>query len=90
MSSQRITATLIVSLFLLSGCLSDEALPGSQETEDCTGESCEDENTVVEEEILEEEIPISGTNFCDNLAKNKIRKKNTFFYFKIYFWGWRI
>ena len=66
MSSQRITATLIVSLFLLSGCLSDEALPGSQETEDCTGESCEDENTVVEEEILEEEIPISGTNFCDN------------------------
>ena len=66
MSSQRITATLIVSLFLLSGCLSDEALPGSQGIEDCTGESCEDENTVVEEEILEEEIPISGTNFCDN------------------------
>ncbi|MFL2975592.1 MAG: hypothetical protein ACJZ42_04685 [Candidatus Thalassarchaeaceae archaeon] len=65
MSRQRTIATLLVSLLLLSGCLSDEASE-DPEIEDCTGDSCENENTVVEEEVIEEDIPISGTNFCDN------------------------
>jgi len=65
MSRQRTIATLLVSLLLLSGCLSDEASE-DPEIEDCTGDSCENENTVVEEEVIEEDIPINGTNFCDN------------------------
>jgi hypothetical protein len=65
MSRQRTIATLLVSLLLLSGCLSDEASE-DPEIEDCTGDSCENENTAVEEEVIEEDIPISGTNFCDN------------------------
>ena len=65
MSRQTTIATLLVSLLLLSGCLSDE-VPEVPEIEDCTGESCENENTSVQEEDLVEEISISGTNFCDN------------------------
>jgi len=65
MSRQRTLATLLVSLLLLSGCLSDEASE-NPEIEDCTGDSCENENTVVEEEVIEADIPISGNNFCDN------------------------
>lgn len=65
MSRQRTIATLLVSLLLLSGCLSDEESE-VPEIEDCTGDSCENENTIVEEEVLEEEISISGANFCDN------------------------
>jgi len=65
MSRQRTIATLLVSLLLLSGCLSDE-ISEVPEIEDCTGDSCENENTIVEEEVLEEEISISGANFCDN------------------------
>ncbi len=65
MSRQRTIATLLASLLLLSGCLSDETSE-NPEIEDCTGDSCENENTVVEEEVLGAEIPISGTNFCDN------------------------
>tara|TARA_B100000945_G_scaffold176195_2_gene141374 strand:+ start:5006 stop:7042 length:2037 start_codon:yes stop_codon:yes gene_type:complete len=66
MSSQRTIAALLVSLLLLSGCLSDEA-SDDPEIEDCTGDSCENEITVVEEVIIEEEeISISGTSFCDN------------------------
>ena len=56
---------MLVSLLLLSGCLSDE-VSEVPEIEDCTGESCENENTSVQEEDLVEEISISGTNFCDN------------------------
>ena len=65
MSRQTTISTLLVSLLLLSGCLSDE-VPEVPEIEDCTGESCENENTSVQEEDLVEEISISGTNFCDN------------------------
>ena len=65
MSRQTTNSTLLVSLLLLSGCLSDE-VPEVPEIEDCTGESCENENTSVQEEDLVEEISISGTNFCDN------------------------
>ncbi len=65
MSRQTTIATLLVSLLLLSGCLSDE-VSEVPEIEDCTGESCENENTSVQEEDLVEEISISGTNFCDN------------------------
>ena len=65
MSRQTTISTLLVSLLLLSGCLSDE-VSEVPEIEDCTGESCENENTSVQEEDLVEEISISGTNFCDN------------------------
>ncbi|MDG1540157.1 MAG: hypothetical protein P8Q46_01205 [Candidatus Thalassarchaeaceae archaeon] len=71
MSSQRTIATLLVSLLLLSGCLSDEASEGT-ENEDCSvmavGEGVFDDCVeTIEEEIIEEEvISVSGTSFCDN------------------------
>ena len=68
MSRRRTIATLLVSLLLLSGCLSDETSE-DPEIEDCStiiGDSCENESNTVEEEILEEEISISGASFCDN------------------------
>ena len=68
MSRQRTIATLLVSLLLLSGCLSDETSE-NPEIEDCStiiGDSCGSEDTTGGEEDLEEEISISGTSFCDN------------------------
>ena len=68
MSRQRTIATLLVSLLLLSGCLSDETSE-DPETEDCSaiiGDSCEIEDTTVDDGVLEQKISISGTSFCDN------------------------
>ena len=68
MSRQRTIATLLVSLLLLSGCLSDETSE-DPEIEDCSaiiGDSCEIEDTTVDEVVLEQEISISGNSFCDN------------------------
>ena len=68
MSHQRTIATLLVSLLLLSGCLSDETSE-NPEIEDCStiiGDSCGSEDTTGGEEDLEEEISISGTSYCDN------------------------
>ena len=68
MSRQRTIATLLVSLLLLSGCLSDETSK-NPEIEDCStiiGDSCESEDATGGEEALEEEVSISGTSFCDN------------------------
>ena len=55
MSRQRTIATLLVSLLLLSGCLSDETSE-DPEIEDCSaiiGDSCEIEDTTVDEVVLE-------------------------------------
>ena len=68
MSCQRTVATLLVSLLLLPGCLSDETSE-NPEIEDCStiiGDSCESEDTTGGEEAVEEEISISGNSFCDN------------------------
>ncbi len=68
MSRQRTIATLLVSLLLLPGCLSDETSE-NPEIEDCStiiGDSCESEDTTGGEEAVEEEISISGNSFCDN------------------------
>ena len=72
MPRQRTIATLLVSLLLLSGCLSDEASEGL-EIEDCsvmiTGEDVFDGciETIEEEEIIEEEVlSVPATSFCDN------------------------
>ena len=68
MSRQGTFATLIVSLLLLSGCLSDETLEDN-EIEDCSaiiGEPCEIEDTTVDDGVFEQEISISGNRFCDN------------------------
>jgi len=68
MSRQRTVATLLVSLLLLPGCLSDETSE-NPEIEDCStiiGDSCESEDTTGGEEAVEEEISISGNSFCDN------------------------
>ena len=68
MSRQRTIATLLVSLLLLSGCLSDETSE-DPEIEDCStiiGDSCESEDTTVDDGVLAQEISISGTSFCDN------------------------
>ncbi len=62
MSRQRTIATLLVSLLLLSGCLSDETSE-DPEIEDCSaiiGDSCEIEDTAVDDGVLEQEISISG------------------------------
>ena len=68
MSRQGTFATLIVSLLLLSGCLSDETSEDN-EIEDCSaiiGEPCEIEDTTVDDGVFEQEISISGSRFCDN------------------------
>ena len=68
MSRQGTFATLIVSLLLLSGCLSDETSEDN-EIEDCSaiiGEPCEIEDTTVDDGVFEQEISISGNRFCDN------------------------
>ena len=68
MSRQGTFATLIVSLLLLSGCLSDETSEDN-EIEDCSaiiGETCEIEDTTVDDGVFEQEISISGNRFCDN------------------------
>ena len=68
MSRQRTIATLLVSLLLLSGCLSDETSEDN-EIEDCSaiiGEPCEIEDTTVDDGVFEQEISISGNRFCDN------------------------
>jgi hypothetical protein len=58
MSSQRTVAVLLVSLLLLSGCLSGE---GPSE------ESVEESYDIADEEVITEEaVPVSGTSFCDN------------------------
>ena len=68
MSRQGPFSTLIVSLLLLSGCLSDETSEDN-EIEDCSaiiGETCEIEDTTVDDGVFEQEISISGNRFCDN------------------------
>ena len=68
MSRQGTFATLIVSLLLLSGCLSDETSEDN-EIEDCSaniGEPCEIEDTTADDGVFEQEISISGNRFCDN------------------------
>ena len=68
MSRQRTIATLLVSLLLLPGCLSDETSE-NPEIEDCStiiGDSCESEDTTGGGGGVEEEISISGNSFCDN------------------------
>ena len=68
MPRQRTIATLLVSLLLLSGCLSDETSE-NPEIEDCStiiGDSCESEDTIADEGISAREISISGEGYCDN------------------------
>jgi hypothetical protein len=74
MSNQRTIATLLASLLLLSGCLSDEASDGL-EIEDCSvmaaGEDVFDDCIEIideeEEDIIEEEVlSVPATSFCDN------------------------
>ena len=70
MPRQRTIATLLVSLLLLSGCLSDETSE-NPEIEDCStiiGESCESEDTTADEGISEREISISGEGYCDTVS----------------------